>query len=85
MSENKPRILLRDFANEIANSYQESLKTEEGIKKAERINKKRTGSTIGEIDKEGSAKRHKEHVIDLMNKYLAALGVASSIYDYIHH
>ena len=69
MSENKPRILLRDFANEIANSYQESLKTEEGIKKAERINKKRTGSTIGEIDKEGSAKRHKEHVIDLMNKY----------------
>lgn len=81
MSENKPRILLRDFANEIANSYQESLKTEEGIKKAERINKKRTGSTIGEIDKEGSAKRHKEHVIDLMNKYLAALGVK----EYSHY
>ena len=51
MSENKPRVLLRDFADEIANSYQESLKTEAGLKRAEKINKKRTGAAIGEVDK----------------------------------
>lgn len=81
MSENKPRVLLRDFADEIANSYQESLKTEAGLKRAEKINKKRTGAAIGEVDKEGSASRHRDHVIGIMNKYLVALGVK----EYSHY
>lgn len=67
MSENKPKVALRDWAPFIRNSYQKKVNPEE------------TG--IGDepikniIDKKGSSDKHKEYVIDLFNKYLAALGV----------